>query len=178
MGSALPVSATIEFLLEDLLAGLAVHCSAISDGMVGPGAADLHEKILNLGGEEISSTPLAGLALTCLGESPCEAIEDGRAWPVGLPWTSLLEMMTGGVILDAIPSNWEFECLRLGIPNVDTCEGETSELMENKTEGLVEEIYNSESETVNCTLGGEKQGVIEGKGDTKLTEGTEALTVS
>lgn len=178
LGGPMNITITAEFLIEDLT-GVALLCSAIYDGTVGAGNADLITKVLNLAGEEISSTPLMGLFLTCLGEgSLCEATEDGAAYPVGLPWASTLLLASGGAILDAaIEGSYEFACLELGITVTDECTGSTTELMENLAGGGVEGTFNGESELVTCSIGKEKSGLLEDKNTTLLTEaGT--LTVS
>jgi hypothetical protein len=178
LGGPQPVNVMTEFLLENTRTGAAMLCSARFDGTVGAGANDLIEKVLNLGSEEISSTPLTGLALSCLGENSCEATEDGIAWPTGLSWASLVTLTGGGAVLDAtFEANWEWGCLELGIAVTEECSGSTSELMENVTGG-VEGTFNGESEHMTCAVNKEeKTGIIEGKNTTTPAEGG-TLTVS
>jgi hypothetical protein len=183
---------TGEILLEDSKAGAAVVCSGILDGTVGPAAADQITKVLNLKGEEISSTPLSGLALLgtgsgapdCRSEATCaegSASSPIEVWPENLPWTTELVLMENGEFLDRIlKSGYDLLCLILGINTSDLCEAaETTLPVVNNAGGFAETPGGKTAEPLaTCSVGGEGSGVNETVGAATIKAASGSLAVS
>lgn len=186
---------TDELLLEDTKASLgkvAVLCSELLDGWVGPNSLGWVSEILNLAGEAISTTPLTGLALECTAQEGCESSSAAKIWPLNLGWETgvdLMEQAGNFFTLLFLPHSgggnpgWELECLALGISIVDECatSGNASELTLEGAK-LLEKLSLAfaelaETKLPTCSLGGEESGVVEGGGSIALKAGGE-LTAS
>jgi hypothetical protein len=193
-------------LLEDTKAVLgspaAVRCTGSFDGWVGPNSLDFITEVLNVAEESISTTPLTGLALTCVAETGCESSTPPLVYPVGMPWESEVELLeqsgeaTALRFMDLITTKnnggklgWEIEnCLVLGTAHEDECVA---------TEGVTEltlaagpVLLGAFSRTITelngqslatCTGSGAATGVVEnfeGKGGTFLVAGGGELAAS
>ena len=175
-----PVETSGELNLDVLVLGVlavSLKCSGIFDGTVGPGAADLVEKLLNLAKEEIGKE-LVGLSLSCAVVT--SAFEEcgpvgglAEVWTDNLPWATTLEL-EGTTVLDDFPTNSGYHVLcSTGKENL--CTGLARALLTNETGGVggsFEEANNEET----CTIGTGHVGSTE-PGLTVPTEGG-ALTVS
>jgi hypothetical protein len=162
IGTAEPVTSTGEIELRNLKDALgqeiAVLCSGVFDGTVGPGAEDLITTVLNLGtgGTEIS---LAKKITTCTNLMGCTKPE---LTPENLPWLTELELMeVGGTVLflNIITSGGKGEpgytvhCEVLNFPVEETCLGSVSaNLTNDASEGDVLAVFEKE-----------ETGVCEGK---------------
>ena len=174
------VETTGELNMDILVLGVlavALKCSGIFDGTVGPGATGLVEKVLNLTKEEIGKE-LVGLALSC--EVVTSAFEEcgkvgglAEFWTDNLPWTTRLELEVT-TVLDDFPSTSGYHVLcSNGKENL--CTGLEQALLTNETGGVggsFEEASNEET----CTTGTGHVGSPE-PGLTVPTEGG-TLTVS
>jgi hypothetical protein len=195
------VETTGELLLENSKAPIVgkagVLCSSILVGDIGPDGADDATEVLNLEKEAISSTPLSGLSLTCTDVENCES---SKAWPVGLPWLSLLELWetetakikgvnSGFANFSTSPTSakkelgWYIECTVLGVKSSEECTtptGVSSEM--NMTAGVESEFSISFTESMGlklaeCSGNKEETGIVEGIGTVAPPSG-ETLTVS
>jgi hypothetical protein len=191
----LATETTGELLFEDTKATtgkVAILCSGIFDGWVGPSSLGWVSEVLNLSGEAISTTPLTGLALECTAQEGCESSGAPKAWPVNLGWETEVDLMEqGGTFFDVLTlphsgggnPGWEFECLVIGIAVTDECTAsqdvaqltlEGTSLLD-KTSAEFDE--SAEVKLATCSLGGEESGVVEGEGPIVLKAGGE-LTAS
>jgi hypothetical protein len=190
------VETTGELLLENTKAPIIgkadVLCSGILVGDIGPdGAGDITE-VLNLSKGAISSTSLSGTSLTCTDDENCES---GKAWPVGLPWLSLLELWvtetpaeSGFVDLLTSPTStnkvvgWYVECTVLGVKASEECTvAAAAWSATNLTEGIEIDSTDSFTELMGlklelCSGNKEETGVVEGKG--MMSSSCGPLTVS
>jgi hypothetical protein len=187
----LTTESTGELLLEDTASGVALLCSRILDGWVGPNSLDWVSEALTLGGlavkelvetEAIECTRQAG---TC--ESPL-------VWPKNLPWETEVELwetetalfggLTSGFAVLILPHagggnpGWEVDCLvpLLGLVE-DLCTAPVgvfelslngTELLGNFSEEFTELMG---GELATCEPGGGKTGIVEGGGTIALTVG-------
>jgi len=192
-------------LLEDTKAVLgspaAVRCTGSFDGWVGPNSLGYISEMLSAAEEAISTTPLTGLALTCVAETGCETNTAPIVYPVGLPWESEVELLeqsgeTTKRFTDLLSTKanggklgWEIEnCLVLGTAHEDECIFEaaaaeltlaTGPVLQGMFSKAIAEL-NAQS-LVTCTGGGEKTGVVENfenKGGTYLVSGGGELAAS
>jgi len=178
----LNVEATGELELEEAILGIpiAVLCSGILDGTIGPNGLDKISELLSLAGGGISLTGLAAPALSCTNVTGCTTPE---VWAVNLPWESLLVLMEEGTevfFADLLSSSgvgnpgWEVLC---GSGTSDTCT--VVELVSNKTnEGTNVDSEFSEAFTelaglklANCTVSGNEQGLVSLLGTISLVGG-------
>lgn len=186
-----------ELLLEDTKAILgsaaAVLCSGIGVGWVGPNSLDWVSEVLNLNGEAISTTPLSGLSLECTPQTGCETNTSVLVWPIGLPYTSEVELVeqTGGPFFADIGrastggnAGWELtDCLVLGSPHEDECttpEGAAELRLEGTTLLAIASAAFLEligGRLALCTASGEETGLDSGEGSLTLSGGGE-LTAS
>jgi hypothetical protein len=161
-----------ELLLEDMTASGKpnIICNVLFEGTTGPGRTDSITKIKDSEGK----TPLKCTDAAKICNTPAEVT------PIHLPWLTELLLVDGTFRNDITNSGagepgYKLDCNSiLGLVE-DQCEGTTSSEATNATEG-VEETFNTETETLNCTQGGAKEGLIEGKLLATTTGGT--LTVS
>jgi hypothetical protein len=132
--------------------GTTIDCEGSSDGTVGPGAADETTKLLTSAGAEI--TEAAPVTCTLLAAGLCSA--PVTAFPVGLPWLTLL---TGNNdLLEGTTSpGWKIHCGN-GITN--TCARADSLLtVENLLSALQVDLGFKTLEVASCTIG---TGTVEG----------------
>ena len=148
-----------ELLFEDMgAAGKPdVVCSILFEGTVGPGSSDSIEKIVDLENKSpLKCTDKNGICSTPVAVTPLH-----------LPWSTLLTV-DGETLRDGISNSgageagYTVDCNSLLGLVEDTCEGNTSGKVTN-VEGGVEDSFEEGSISVNCTLGGAGQGLIEGK---------------
>jgi hypothetical protein len=174
----LPVETTGELLLAILVLNLevvAILCSGIFDGSVGPNGEDEVTKVLNLTKEEIGSN-LVGLSLLCKVEvsfnKECGTVgETAELWVDNLPWHSNLFLMENELILDAfLGTSTTGPGYHVLCPNLkeNLCVGPTSTTMTNLATD-VEGAFDATSEKVPCTTG---EGVNTGTGLTFEEPGT------
>jgi hypothetical protein len=191
------VEITGELLLEDnkvpLIGKSAVLCSGSFDGWVGPNSLDWISEVLNVAKEAISTTPLVGLALSCTAQTGCETNTAVSVWPVGLPWTTEVELLEQGAEIffsDLLKSangtqlGWEItNCLVLGAANEDECltpEAAAQLTLEGTTLlGTFSEAFTLLNTLANatCKVGGANSGVSAGNAPFVVSGGGE-LTAS
>jgi hypothetical protein len=190
----LATTTTGELLLEDTkttIGVVAVKCSGILDGWIGPNSLDYVSEVLSLTGGAISSTALTGTALECAEETG--SCPSPLVWPVNLPWETEVELMEDSgtffadLLLPRAPATevgWEVECMGI-VPLTDTCtqtEGVTELELEAGTTLLGKfSLAFTElagAKLAKCTQsGGQETGVVEGEGPTVLVGGG-SLTAS
>jgi hypothetical protein len=181
----IPFTITETFELEDMKATgpPTVLCSGSFDGETELGGALLLVTgVLTLSGEAL------GNLLECEDKKDiCSSPVDVTA--VNLPWDGEVENMVLGpeeyllVLLNATAKDpgYTVDCNSiLGLIS-DTCtagSGGQQAVLKNETGGLLVEFSSSEATTPpgNCSVGGEKQGLVVGNG--VLTSSSGALTVS
>jgi hypothetical protein len=188
------VETTGALLLENekgpIVGKMAVECSGITVGDIGPDGADDFTEVLNLSKEAISSTPLSGTALSCTDETSCES---GKVWPVGLPWLTLLELWEQGSesgFVDLLTSQkaggtvgWYVECTVLGVKSDEECTTATAaSSATNGTGGMEDTFSTAFTELMGlkltlCSGNKEETGVVIGSGVT-ATSCSGPLTVS
>jgi hypothetical protein len=168
-----------ELLLEDMSTATDVLCSGKFVGTIGANGVDSITLVEDLEAKD----NLLNCIITAKGA--CEEANGSLilVTPVNLPWATKLILMENGEFLDEIFSSgvgnpgYLIECKALGIKVDDTCTGITQTQEKNVTGG-VEGIFN-ESEAItpagNCTIGGEKAGLVVGSGHSTSPIG---LTVS
>jgi hypothetical protein len=182
IGTAIPVETTGELTLDVLLLGVlavAVDCSGIFVGTVGPGAADLVTAILSLTKVEIGKE-LVGTGLSCevltSSFSECGAVGGlAEVWPDNLPWVTTLELVGTTEILDDFPTTSGYHVLCPG-GKTNLCVGLAQAVMTNEPGGGVFGEFTESTNEESCTLGTGHVGSI-GQGLTAPTEGG-TLTVS
>lgn len=181
-GEPIPAGGSVESTTEGLLfltdlnalgAVVTIHCEGKFDGLLLPEGLDTVEQVLNAAGELISSTPLAGLALSCTVTKEHGGCVEGslaEVWPENLTWSSQLEF-------EALPEmSWdhlgeagkepayESVCTNiLGGTTTDLCEGLVRALLVNMgtPDNDVLGSYSwADSGTTNCTVGGTGAGMI------------------
>ncbi len=186
------VETTGEWLLENAkgpVGKVAMVCSEILVGDVGPNGAEDFTEVLNLSKELIANTALSELALLCTDETSCES---SKMWAVGLPWLSLLELWeqgseSGFVTLLTSQSGgnigWYIECTVLGVKGSEECTTAAGAPSATNVTGGVEQTF-SEALTelmglklTLCSGNKEETGIVEGKGVT-VTSLAGPLTVS
>jgi len=185
---------TGKLLLEDMnsIIKVDIECSGTFDGTVGPGAADEITKVLNSAGAEETGKNLAGTTVPSIN---CEIVSKGSCeeankskivvFPIHLPWKSELLLPSGETRVDDLKEGtggepgYEITCKAVLLGTVtDVCTGKPGSVMTNETGG-VNGVF-EEAETFNpagnCSIGGEKEGLVVGTGLVTSTAGT--LTVS
>jgi hypothetical protein len=149
------------FTLEDMKLGSAVECAAKDTGTVGPGAKD-----------KVSTVTLSG----CKAVKGCSTVDTVTA--NNLPWTTSLvtekedEITSSG----AGSPGYLVECTVAGILGDDLCTKATAKVHIENTASDVNALFNTEEEA-NCTLGGEKAGLVHGT-ELILLESGAALSAS
>jgi hypothetical protein len=162
--------------VEDNKAEQGIECEGTGTGWI----ADLFNA--STPGEGGVATITATKCTTTKG-----ACEKPNAKARNLPWDSRLEER-GSEVRDEIVKGprsetgngepgWSVECLVSGILKItDTCErqGNTINVIANRTEGTIEEIFDEitkEERMATCTVGGEKTGLVKGTITAKSTSG-------
>jgi hypothetical protein len=130
-----------------------LHCGTIFDGTVGAGSFGLVTKILNVAKEEISSVPLAGLALACkietsLFETCGKVGETAEVWLGGLPWLTEISL-SGAEFKNKYPSTFSYEIHCVNGNETQCTIGQTATLT-NETGGVAGVIGGS---PVTCNTG-------------------------
>lgn len=173
-------SEAAELLLEDKKGGVfreavALVCSGLDAGFVGPEKADEVTEVLNL---EMSSPDILGCTVET-GTCPDPLVE-----AVHLPWTTEVSL-SGAAFRDLIvagtggAAGWRVVCLGpLGEEIADECTGASSTLLTNLAGGIVDAEFEAESEKANCTRGGTAEGEVRGLTEILLTTAGEELSVS
>jgi hypothetical protein len=135
--SATSADTSGELLLENVLNGAAILCSALFGGTVGPSGAYEVTKVFNLSGVEIKE--LEGSGIKCTSIKLCEA-GDAELWPLNLPFKASLNLGTevSSFFLVAEPNGssllpgYRVLCLVLGVGIEESCEagaGSNSEVL-------------------------------------------------
>jgi hypothetical protein len=158
---ALPSKTTAEVLFEDKGSGVAIVCSMILDGTIGPGGGDSVTAILTLAGVEVTKAA----PLLCKRQAVCEESAVDIEWfPSGLPWKTTLILLTTLFEDLFFSASYEFSCLVLDVEVGDECTtpneagGGSGFLITNVAAGA--EISGSAIPSANCTIGGKGAGVI------------------
>jgi hypothetical protein len=191
----LTTEASGELLLENKSLKIAILCSGIEDGWVGPNSLDFTSEVLTLAGGKLKLL-VAAEALECTDQSG-GGCPSPLVWPVGLPWETEVELWettspfiggatVGFVILQTAQGGgkfgWESECMGI-IPISDECTTENAAIdltLEGTTSlgTFSEEITLAFGDKLaTCTNGGAEQGNVEGGNPITLTAGGE-LTAS
>jgi hypothetical protein len=161
---------------------IAVNCSGIFDGSIGPNGADEITELLTLGEGAIPTTPLVEPGLVCTNVENCP---EPLVWLDNLPWLTLAELMEEGtesffvdLILPTVVGNnpgYHVDCMN-GTNDLCTAAEAITQLT-NEANGTVDGVF-SESFTelaglklANCETAGNEQGIVEGLGFTLLTGG-------
>ena len=189
-------------LLEDtkgiLGSPVAVRCTGSLDGWVGPNSLDFTTEVLNAAEEEISTTPLTGLALSCTAETGCETNTAPPVYLLGLPWESEVELLeqpgeTTKRFMDLITTKanggrlgWEIEnCLVLGTAHEDECT--VTEAVAELTLDAGPILLGTFSRVITelnglplalCIASGAETGVVEGEGTFLVSGGGELAASS
>jgi len=158
--------------LEDTKGGLGggavrVSCTGTDEGTVGPGAADVVEKV----------------TVTSCSFVSGETCESPSAVAVDTPWkTEVFE--EGGKARDHLKEDgkgkpgWEVTCHVFGVPGTDKCTGETSVGLENVAAGVNANFdETSRKSPAECSRGGKGTGLVFGT-DTLESTTSEKLEVS
>jgi hypothetical protein len=87
------VDAVGEILLENLLNGLDILCSGLTEGTVEPEGLGLMTMVYDLSGNLIEE--LLGSGAACTSDAICEA-STVKEWPTGLPWLGEVEQDSDG----------------------------------------------------------------------------------
>ena len=178
---------TDEFLFEDMSATGKpdILCSktwsiTISAG----GVTGQITAVLNLKNELVEDAATKGDLLECTATSTCSNPVDMIA--TNLPW-NIEVVLVGGTFVSLILNGgagqpgYTFDCNTIIGLLSDTCTGELGAILTNEAGGLLGEFSETNeaiTTPVNCTLGGEKQGLFAGTGFLVNLSGTGALTVS
>lgn len=168
----------------------AVTCSGVLAGTVNSNGLGTVTAVLNAA-KEATGAPLSGLALLGTGVATGEGSECKKAtgcaeggaaspievWPLGLPWTTELEL-EGTVFVVRVTSatevGYEILCLVLGIDTVDKCTQPSDVgsilVQNNATTGDAETPSKTAvTPNANCELGGAGSGVNETEGVANIT---------
>jgi len=179
-----------ELLLEDtktLLGKVAVLCSGILDGTVGPESKDEVTKLLSLGTLhiEISTVVLVEQGLLCTDQSGGLCPEP-LVWAEKLPWDTEAELMIDGTetfFVDLILNGaYYLDCMGNGVEDLCTAL-EVAVKLTNEAGGIVDNEFGDPFQELaglklgNCSVGGAESAVTEGLASQLLASG-ESLTVS
>jgi hypothetical protein len=170
-----------------------IDCNGTFDGSIEQPNLDTIDKVLNTLEEEVSTTPLVGLALECEvtfhegALTDCAAGTIALVWAVHLPWaTETVLMEPSGEILDLLLSSgagepgYEVECTTLsGLKASDECTGATSSKVSAEagtTPPSVLGTFNFEapisSELGSCAVSGANVAALKGEGNIWAVGGT------
>ncbi len=160
-------SSSSALTLEDKAEKTAIECSGLDTGTVGAKGSDSVVTINNIKCKFVSGKV-----------GSCTESDGVKANPANLPWTTQLEERTNSEgkkenrdLITSLVSGknpgWDVECTVGGIIKVtDECTGISStNVRPNRTVGSVEtefEKISEEKEPANCSVGGEKEGVVKG----------------
>jgi len=173
-------SGTGGLLLEDTGAKVAVVCSGILDGWVGPNSLDWISEVLTLAGTTVKEL-VAAETIACTVETG--TCGEPKIWAIHLGWETEVELwetgtalfggLTSGFAVLILPHTggenpgWETECTVLGIKAVDTCKGaegvfelslNAAELLGKFSEEFTELMGVKLGE---CSIGGVETGNVE-----------------
>jgi hypothetical protein len=181
--SELSVEAVGTILLEDTAATGKpdIICSGKLDGTIGEDGLDVISEALTLGGVAVSA-PLGAQALeTCTSSSGF--CEEPLVWPIGLPWTTLLELMEQGTPVEkffvvlvgpSVPGTligWYVQCMKpLTVEDECTTESAITRLTLDTGGTLLlagfEEAFTelAGEKLALCSMGGGETGIVETSG--------------
>jgi hypothetical protein len=183
--ASLPATTKGEFLLEDLsnkafvICGMALVHNLMSNGV------DETTKILNM--EELEEITEVKPLLTCQQRtgSACENVADIEFLPKNLPWETLLALDEGGAYEDySFLATYVVRCLIIGVLVSDECTspslaaGGSGTVLVNGTFAVEVEEGRAASPESNCSVGGNKTGLIEPFGKVDITSPEGFLAVS
>jgi hypothetical protein len=172
----LDATATGSLDLTDLGApggAVTVDCEGALDGYVEAGGLDHISEVLYLGKKETEN--LIECEVVKGHEGLCETGMLADVIPTGLPWESRLEL-SGAKFVDHTASvgggslGYMVTCLTILGETLDECTQASAEQEMKEVSGGVEGV-SKEEDTGNCSLGGNREGDIEGSGLTTLTNG-------
>jgi hypothetical protein len=192
IAAPLAVETTFELLLIDdnALVKADLLCGGLFVGTVGPGGADAVSTLLNSKSEAESALDLASKSFLSL---KCELMEKGACeeangtaitvFPLGLTpgWASEILLPIATLFVDDIKEGtggmlpgFEVTCKTalLGV-ETDTCRGLIGEVLTNEGVGVKGVFEENEPETNpagNCSIGGEKEGLVVGETLTVVKE--------
>jgi hypothetical protein len=139
--------------LEDMGTGVKISCEGTDKGTVGPNGKDK---------ETVVTENLASCKVLA-GSGTCKKILAVKA--VDLPWATQLRKTRDEISAEGAGSpGWLVECEGfLGIKVDDTCTLATgTTAITNLGNGTVESLFDGSSGEANCSVGGEKQGLVIG----------------
>ena len=157
-----------------------ITCKGIFDGTIGPAGKDTVTEVLTLtkeatGEDNGLTSTLSGNGLACEVTFSAGAATDllaasaAKVWAANLPWTTQLELMADGRVLDVFTADigqpgYEVEGTSvLGIKVTDLCEGPAStvmlELQEGTPLGVHGEFVENDNARGTCSLGAEAEAV-------------------
>jgi hypothetical protein len=162
---------------------VAVLCSGILDGWIGPNGLDYTSELLTLAGTAVPSTALTGTPLACTNNANCTKPE---VW-ADAPWESETVLMVVGTetfYVDLLfNAGWTMQCEILGTKVEELCSAaETAVKLTNEVSGTVDTEFSfafqalAELSLDNCTSGGTETGEVNGLGI--LLESGVTLSVS
>jgi hypothetical protein len=187
--NGLPITAELnteasgELELEEEILGIkiALLCSGILDGTIGPNGLDVISELLRLDGVTVVSlTGLVAPALLCTNVANCPSPE---VWAVHLPWGSLVELMEEGtevffadLILPAGNGNpgWEILCSNGTSDECTVAEGVSNKTNEgNNVDTTFSEAFTELAglKLADCVTGGLEKGLVTGLGTISLVGG-------
>jgi hypothetical protein len=142
VSSGLTVEGTGGLTFENVSVGASFLCEGLTVGTVEPnGAASLTE-FLSVGGEKIESLDESGATkgFKCVSIKLCEGTPE--AWPVGLPFLSVLALETTTGKFSDLSINGAFFllCQVLGIDATELCEPAPNALSGGNTTNLATDV--------------------------------------
>jgi hypothetical protein len=148
------VEVTGELLLEDMKVGAAMECSLTWDGEISENSKNGPiETLLTLAGESLEDS------VKCTDQKDCE---EALVKALELPWLLVADFSDPENKPTKTPTLRLF-CKILGIKTEDTCSGSIGGKGFNEPGGLLVEMSETEPlTTLNCTVGGEKEGLVVG----------------
>lgn len=149
------VKVTGELLFEDMKVGAAVECSLTWDGKVSENSKNGPiETLLTLAGESLENTVKCTNQKLCEGEATVKALS--------LPWLLVADFSDPESKPEKEPT-LKISCTILGVKTEDTCSGGIGGKGFNEAGGLLVEMSESEPlTTLNCSVGGAKEGLVVG----------------
>lgn len=155
--SNISTTQTGEFILEDTKVGIGIECSVSLVGTVGSNGTSTVTGVLSLAGAEVTLTA----PLSCESHKFCEeGTADIELSPEGLPYPSLIFLMSNGEILRlTFIWKWFSACLVLGLKVSEECGWEDVEYQVKNVTGGVE-TTGTGTPGGQCTTGGAGAGVL------------------